>query len=251
LLILVFFTLWHRPLVLVTRTVEIEFADIDEVRAAERLGERRPQKPATGIQKVREFLEQTRNIIPFLSQEDQPEKSGPSVAKPDRSREELAQENRRKLEEELDRTAEPAKTVTGAARKGSGNLLNPADAERAKSAASGASGTPKTGSQSPSAENADAGVAAKLVLNDSGRKVLYEPPPPAYPEWALRDRVQGKVTLKVWFDKEGFPLATEVVQSSGNSLLDATAKNQALKFRIEPILDDREDWGTFVINFIL
>jgi len=241
---------WHRPLVLVQREVAISL-DVSDVAVNASLGEIRRRGPATGIQKVKQFLEKAREFIPILNQENQPQNAGPSTAKPDKSREEIAKENREKLEQMLSETAEKNPAAAAAGKSGQRNegLLNEEDARRAKNASSGGSGTAGTGGVGGSPSSGESGVFPNLVMNNSGRRVVFAPSPPPYPLWALRDNVQGKVILKVWFDKDGFPVGTEVVQSSGNSLLDATAKNHALKFRIEPIQEDREESGTFTIIF--
>jgi len=248
LLLLIVLAAWHTPLVLVPRVLTVQFANVNDVKINDYLGDKRKQRPTSGLQKVKNLLEETRNIVPILNQDHQPDNAGPSVARPELSREDIAKANKEKLERLLSETADETRPAAGSRKKGNESLLNEADAQRAKNASSG---TPMTGDQAPSTASADAGVNASLVMNSAGRKVVYEPPAPASPEWAKRDKVQGRVVLKVWFDKDGFPTGTEVVQSSGNSLLDSTAKNHALKFRIAPISEDREDLGVFTINFVL
>jgi len=92
---------------------------------------------------------------------------------------------------------------------------------------------------------------SSILLESKNRKILYQPPPPVYPEWARREGIQGKVVIKVWFDKDGFAVDAQVVRSSGNPGLDSVAKNYALKFRISPITEDIEEEGIVPVTFEL
>ena len=54
-------------------------------------------------------------------------------------------------------------------------------------------------------------------------------PAPAYPREALRDGIQGTVMLQVLVDVDGHPLDVQVQHSSGNRLLDNTARRHVLE----------------------
>jgi TonB family protein len=92
----------------------------------------------------------------------------------------------------------------------------------------------KTGSPSGSSSGGQADVNSGLDLGNLGRGILFRPAPPEYPEWAKRNMIQGKVVLKLVFDKEGFVVGVTVLQSSGNTQLDIKAKNYFQQIRIEP-----------------
>lgn len=64
-------------------------------------------------------------------------------------------------------------------------------------------------------------------------------PPPAYPRDALRTRAEGTVMLQVLVDIDGRPLDVQVQSSSGNRLLDDTARKHVLKrWRFKPAMRD-------------
>jgi protein TonB len=62
-------------------------------------------------------------------------------------------------------------------------------------------------------------------------------PPPPYPDSARRKRQEGTVVLLVEIDAEGLVLAVSIKESSGFSVLDATAKKTVANWRFSP----RED----------
>lgn len=57
---------------------------------------------------------------------------------------------------------------------------------------------------------------------------------PIYPRRALRDGIQGTVTLLIHVDENGVPTKVEVVKSSGNFDLDNAARNAAMKSTFVP-----------------
>lgn len=58
--------------------------------------------------------------------------------------------------------------------------------------------------------------------------LAYDRAPLVYPAFALRQRLQGTVTLRVLVDVDGRPLQAEVARSSGNRDLDRSAREQVL-----------------------
>jgi protein TonB len=60
-------------------------------------------------------------------------------------------------------------------------------------------------------------------------------PAPRYPRQALRQRLEGTVTLRVLVDEQGWPKEVEVERSSGHRELDRAAREQVLaKWRFHP-----------------
>jgi protein TonB len=59
-------------------------------------------------------------------------------------------------------------------------------------------------------------------------------PPPAYPALAKRQRLQGRVLLKVRVDSDGRPQEIEVVASAGAAILDDAAVQGVRKWRFIP-----------------
>ncbi|MGH8505600.1 MAG: energy transducer TonB, partial [Stenotrophobium sp.] len=57
---------------------------------------------------------------------------------------------------------------------------------------------------------------------------------PIYPRRALRDGIQGTVTLLIHVNENGVPIKVEVVKSSGNFDLDNAARNAAMKSLFVP-----------------
>lgn len=58
--------------------------------------------------------------------------------------------------------------------------------------------------------------------------LTYDRAPLVYPAFALRERLQGTVTLRVLVGVDGRPLQAEVERSSGNRELDRSAREQVL-----------------------
>lgn len=67
----------------------------------------------------------------------------------------------------------------------------------------------------------------KLVLKE-------QPPKPTYPRKALRDQIQGTVSMLLTVDERGIPIDIQVTKSSGNFELDTAAKVNAMKYRFIP-----------------
>lgn len=64
-------------------------------------------------------------------------------------------------------------------------------------------------------------------------------PAPAYPRDALREGIQGTVTLQVLVDVDGRPLQVLIQRSSGNRQLDIAARRQVLEhWTFRPAMQD-------------
>ena len=64
-------------------------------------------------------------------------------------------------------------------------------------------------------------------------------PPPPYPRATALAGIQGNVLLKVLVDVDGRPLQVAIEQSSGNRLLDRTARDYVLRhWRFQPAMQD-------------
>lgn len=57
---------------------------------------------------------------------------------------------------------------------------------------------------------------------------------PVYPRKAMRDGIEGKVTVLITVDEKGIPSDAKVVKSSGNFDLDNAARTAALKYVFVP-----------------
>ena len=80
--------------------------------------------------------------------------------------------------------------------------------------------------ENTSSETSSSGSTGPLP----GMRLEYlQAPPPAYPREALRDGIQGTVMLQVLVDVDGHPLEVQVQHSSGNRLLDNTARRHVLE----------------------
>jgi len=90
--------------------------------------------------------------------------------------------------------------------------------------------------ENSSSETSSSGSTAPLP----GMRLEYlQAPPPAYPREALRDGIQGTVMLQVLVDVDGHPLEVQVQHSSGNRLLDNTARRQVLeRWTFRPAMKD-------------
>jgi protein TonB len=64
--------------------------------------------------------------------------------------------------------------------------------------------------------------------------VVKEQAQPIYPRKALRDGIEGKVTLLISVDEKGVPTEAKVVKSSGNFDLDNAARTAVMKFLFVP-----------------
>ena len=64
--------------------------------------------------------------------------------------------------------------------------------------------------------------------------VIKEQAKPVYPRKALRDGIEGKVTLLITVDEKGAPVEVKVLKSSGNFDLDTAARNAAMKTLFVP-----------------
>lgn len=123
------------------------------------------------------------------------------------------------------------------ASKSSDSLLTDDDLKRGESMGTstakgqqGKAGSPPSGTSSGGNADVDSG----LDMGNLGRGIVFRPATPEYPEWAKRSMIQGRVVLKLVFDKDGFVVGMTVLQSSGNTQLDVKAKNYFQQIRIEP-----------------
>lgn len=57
---------------------------------------------------------------------------------------------------------------------------------------------------------------------------------PQYPRKAMRDGIEGKVTVLITVDEKGIPTEAKVVKSSGNFDLDNAARSAAMKYIFVP-----------------
>ena len=88
----------------------------------------------------------------------------------------------------------------------------------------------------------------------SALEYLAAPPPP-YPPEAVRQQIEGVVTLRVLVDVDGTPLEVEIKRSSGNRRLDEAARRQILrKWRFKPAVRDGvaiQVYGVVPVEFSL
>jgi TonB family protein len=225
---------FRRPLVEVPRSISVELSNINNVTVRDVVS----GKQSARVSPLKRIFKSPEPVDPAAEVHEQP------VATP--SLDEHRKQHREELERYLDQMSEnqPARE-----RVDESDPLSQKDREAAQSA----SGSPSGGGALSEAggPTSAADVNARLVLRGSGRAVVYQPPAPVYPEWARREGIQGKVLVRVWFDKDGFAVDVQVERSSGNPALDSVAKNYALKFRIAPISEDREEEGTVPVTFEL
>lgn len=90
----------------------------------------------------------------------------------------------------------------------------------------------------------------------SGATLAYDvAPPPRYPREAIREGLEGTVTLRVLVDVDGKPLEVVVERGSGHRVLDRAAREQVLeRWRFRPALRDGapvQAWGLVPIEFRL
>ncbi len=88
----------------------------------------------------------------------------------------------------------------------------------------------------------------------SSLEYLTAPPPP-YPPDAVRQQIEGVVTLRVLVDVDGTPLEVEIKRSSGNRRLDEAARRQIMrKWRFKPAIRDGvaiQVYGVVPVEFSL
>lgn len=61
---------------------------------------------------------------------------------------------------------------------------------------------------------------------------------PTYPRKAMRDGIEGKVTVLITVNEKGLPVEAKVIKSSGNFDLDNAARNAAMKYTFVPLLSN-------------
>lgn len=242
LLLLSLSVVFRRPLLEVPRSVTIELPNLNEVPVRDVVAEKKAARQAAPLARLFQRsapAEERPRPVPV-----------PSPAEPERRTVPTLDEHRRRHREELERFLEKeSEEQPERPREEESDLLSRRDREAAQrmtggpSAAKPSGGTPAGG--------AEAEVAGRLVMQGAGRPVVYQPPPPAYPEWARRDGVEGRVVVRVWFDKDGFAVDAAIVRSSGSPRLDSVARNYALQFRVAPVAEDREDEGLLTVVFEL
>lgn len=66
--------------------------------------------------------------------------------------------------------------------------------------------------------------------------LVSEPKPMPYPEWAIQEGVEGQVVLAMEIRPDGGVGETEVMQSSGNTLLDELAQGFVKDWRFHPAM---------------
>ncbi len=67
----------------------------------------------------------------------------------------------------------------------------------------------------------------KLVLKE-------QPPKPTYPRKALKDQVEGTVSMLLTVDEHGVPIDVQITKGSGSFDLDTAARVNAMKYRFIP-----------------
>jgi protein TonB len=92
-----------------------------------------------------------------------------------------------------------------------------------------------------SAGSASASAHAAATSAPGATPVAYlDAPPPAYPESARRDGLQGLAVIEVLVSKTGTPLEIRVAKTSGVAALDGAAVDGVRKWRFTPATRDRE-----------
>ena len=77
--------------------------------------------------------------------------------------------------------------------------------------------------------------APPVVATTSAKLNVREiPPRPTYPRKALRDGIEGTVSMMFFVDEQGNTTEVKVVKSSGNFDLDTAARASAMKYRFVP-----------------
>jgi protein TonB len=110
----------------------------------------------------------------------------------------------------------------------------------------------------PAVDTADVPIDHTAVPAPPSRKaqVAYEDASsPPYPTIAIRRGWEGTVTLRVLVDTDGSPLEVEIVDSSGHTVLDRSARSHVLKrWRFQPAIQDGrlvQAWALVPVNFTL
>lgn len=81
-------------------------------------------------------------------------------------------------------------------------------------------------------------VASLASRQDAGQldaipTQIYSPQP-TYPAAALKERIEGRVVLRVKIDAHGRVASTSLLRSSGHAILDEAARQAVLQWRFEP-----------------
>ena len=109
-----------------------------------------------------------------------------------------------------------------------------------------------TSTSTDTATTTELGPAISGPMSVSSLAYVSAPPPP-YPRDAARAGAQGTVVLKILVDVDGTPLQVSVQESSGNRLLDRTAREHVLKhWRFQPAMRDGhgvQAYGLVPIDF--
>ena len=66
--------------------------------------------------------------------------------------------------------------------------------------------------------------------------LISDPKPMPYPQWAIQEGVEGQVVLAIEIRSDGGVGETEVMQSSGNTLLDELAREFVKDWRFHPAM---------------
>src|SRR5437588_6238757 len=81
-------------------------------------------------------------------------------------------------------------------------------------------------------------ILAVLILFGSNAQAAasdwLSAPKPNFPPSALRKGSEGSVRLKLVFARDGSVTSAKVFKSSGDSVLDETARNAVLKWKMKP-----------------
>ena len=70
--------------------------------------------------------------------------------------------------------------------------------------------------------------------------------PPAYPEQAKRDGIEGTVYVKLFVNKEGKPIKPVVIKSD-NEVFNQSALDAAMNFEFTPAVKDNRDISIWVV----
>jgi TonB family protein len=178
------------------------------------------------------------------------EKTHESFLPPKPTHEEIKREHQAQLEKMLQESGDENAPVKDRSKQSDEGLLSEDDLKKATEINPGKDGKNGQSSGRPQA-NGNADIDSGLELSNKGRGLVYMPEKPVYPEWARRESIQGIVKLKLNFDKDGFVIGADIVQSSGNNRLDILAKNYALQIRIQASLEESQDSGILIFNFKL
>src|SRR5882762_6523520 len=73
-----------------------------------------------------------------------------------------------------------------------------------------------------------------LIFPDARASDWLSAPQPKFPPTALRNGSEGLVTLRVVLSKDGSVTSARISKTSGDPVLDATAQNAVLKWKLKP-----------------